>query len=125
MMWTSFFRDGGWGMYPTSIFGFLLIASAVLLVLRPERRFVALVVSLGVVTLGAGVLGTLVGIVNTFRYVTTLPAADQLKVTTLGAAESLNNLVLAIMLVVLASILAAVAALRATRTSAAASPKAA
>lgn len=119
-MWANFFRDGGWGMYPTSIFGFLLVASGVLLMLRPERRFVALVVSLGVLTLGSGVLGTAVGIVNTFHYLTKVPAADQFKIGALGCAESLNVVVLALILGVLASLFAAVAALRASRAKTAA-----
>jgi hypothetical protein len=118
MMWANFFRDGGWGMYPTSIFGFLLVAAAVLLVLRPERRFVALVVSLGLLTLGAGVLGTTVGVVNTFRYLLKVPAAEQLQIATLGCAESLNNFVLALMIAVLAALLASIAALRASRVKA-------
>ena len=117
-MWSTFFRDGGWGMYPTLIFGFLLVASGVLLVLRPERRFVALVVSLGVVTIGSGVLGCTMGIVNTLRYVAKSPAVEQAQLAALGCAESLNNLVLALILCVLTSVLAAVAALRASRAAA-------
>jgi hypothetical protein len=120
MMWVNFFRDGGWNMYPTSLFGFLFIAAAVLLVLRPERRFVPLVASLGLLTLGAGVLGTMVGVVNTFRYLLKVPAAEQFQVAALGCAESLNNLVLAMMLLVLAALLGSIAALRASRVQAAA-----
>ena len=124
MMWTNFFQAGGWGMYPTSIFGFLLVASGLLLVLRPERRFVALVVSLGVVTLGSGVLSCSVGVTNTLHYMTRIAPAEQLKVLALGCAESLNNVVLALLLAVLTSVLAAVAALRASRGKAAAGPMA-
>ena len=115
MMWATFFRDGGWGMYPTSIIGFLLVASAVLLVLRPERRFAALVIVLGVATLGSGVLGTTVGIVNTLHYLTRAPVAEPLKIFALACAEALNVTVLALMLCVLTSLLASVAALRAAR----------
>lgn len=43
-MWADFYQNGGWGMYPTTVFGFVLILSAVLLVLRPERRWVPVVV---------------------------------------------------------------------------------
>ena len=115
MMWATFFRDGGWGMYPTSIIGFLLIAAAVLLVLRPERRFAVLVVGLGVATLGSGVLGTTVGIVNTLHYLTRAPVAEPLKIFALACAESLNVTVLGLMLCVLTALLASVAALRAAR----------
>lgn len=118
-MWTSFFRDGGWGMYPTSIFGFLLVASGILLVLRPERRYVSLVIALGLVTLGSGVLSSVVGIVNTFRYVAKVASAEQVRIAVLGCAESMNNLVLALILGVLTALLASIAALRASRVKAA------
>jgi hypothetical protein len=116
-MWTSFFRDGGWGMYPTAIFGFALIAASVLLALRPERRFAVLVGTLGLLTLGAGVLGTATGLITTFRYLARVPEADQFKIAALGCAESLNNLVFALMLGVLATLLASIAALRAARAN--------
>jgi ABC-type lipoprotein release transport system permease subunit len=120
MMWTSFFRDGGFGMYPTSLFGFLLVASGILLVLRPERRYVSLVIALGLVTLGSGVLSSVVGIVNTFRYVAKVAAAEQVRIAVLGCAESMNNVVLALILGVLTALLASIAALRASRVKAAA-----
>lgn len=120
MMWANFFRDGGWGMYPTLLFGFLLVAAGVLLVLRPERRFLPPVVGLGVVTLGSGVLSTAVGVINTFRYITRVEAGEQFKIAALGCAESLNNMVLALMLCVLTALLASVAAVRASRAAAAA-----
>ena len=112
-MLSSFFHDGGWGMYPTGVFGFLLVASGVLLLLRPERRFVPLVLSLGVVTLGCGGLNCCVGIVNSFHYLGQVPPANQLHIAALGCAESLNNVVLALILVVLTSFIASLAALRA------------
>ena len=112
-MWSTFFHDGGWGMYPTTGFGFLLIASAVLLALRPERRWMPLVTSLGVVTFASGLLGTSVGIVKSFHYLPEVARAEQLEIATLGCAESLNNLVLALIIVVLAGLIASVAALRA------------
>lgn len=112
-MWSTFFHDGGWGMYPTSVFGFLLMGAVGLSLLRPERRWIPLVASLAVATFGAGLLGTSVGIVKSFHYLPEVPKADQLTIATLGCAESLNNLVLALIIVVLASLLASLAALRA------------
>ena len=29
-MWSHFFEKGGWGMYPTIVFGFLLLAAVAL-----------------------------------------------------------------------------------------------
>lgn len=120
-MWDDFFKAGGWGMYPTMIFGFFFVAASVLFLLRPERRFLPLVASLGAVTLGSGLLGTSVGIVKSFHYLQQVPAADQLIVATLGCAESLNNLVLALIIVVAATLLVSIGALRLSRAAAASS----
>ena len=113
-MWTTFFRDGGWGMYPTTVFGFLLVASGALCLLRPERRFVPVVLCLGVLTLASGFLGFSTGLVTTFRYLPRVEAVEQrFTIAALGCAESLNNLVLALILIVLASLLGVLAAARA------------
>jgi len=114
-MWSNFFESGGFGMYPTAIFGFVLVAAGILLVLRPERRFVNLVVSLGAATLGSGVLSTSVGIVNTLHYLRKVPPAEQFKIFAIGCAESFHNVVLALILVVLTAMLASIAAARAAR----------
>jgi hypothetical protein len=116
-MWSNFYADGGWGMYPTTVFGFLLVVSGVILLLRPERRYVPLVSCLGLITLGSGLLGTCVGIINTFHYLRSVAPADQLKIATIGCAESLNNLVLALLIIVFTCLLAAVGAVRALRNS--------
>ncbi|MBW2457878.1 MAG: hypothetical protein JRI68_25455 [Deltaproteobacteria bacterium] len=116
-MWSTFYESGGWGMYPTSILGFALVAAGILLVLRPERRFVNLVVSLGAATLGSGVLSTSVGIVNTLHYLHKVPPGDQLKIAAAGCAESFHNVVLALILVVLTALLASIAAARAAHAS--------
>ena len=115
MIWNNFFTVGGLGMYPISVDGFLLLASALLLALRPERRFVPLVVSLALLTLGAGVLGTLVGIVSTLHYVATTPTG-QVQTLIMGAAEASHCLVLALLVILAALALTAIAAWRASRT---------
>jgi len=112
-MWTNFFRDGGWGMYPVVLWGFLLVASAVLLLLRPERRYFVLVTWLWLVTLGSGVLGTCVGIVKTFRACRELQVDEQLVIALLGCAEALNCTILALMICIFAGLTAAIAAGRA------------
>jgi hypothetical protein len=102
-------------MYPTSAFGFLLIAAAVLLAIRPERRFVPIALSLGVATLGSGVISTCVGVVKTFHYLGQVEPPKRMVIAALGCAESLHNAVLALILVVLSALLAAVGACRAAR----------
>ena len=115
-MWSTFFRDGGWGMYPTAIFGFFFVASGFLYSFRPERRFAPLVVCAGILTLSAGLLGTSVGIIKTFHYVPEVDRIDQLQLAVLGCAESLNNLVLSLILTVPTTLLTAVGFMRTART---------
>lgn len=112
-MWSTFFHDGGWGMYPTTVFGFLLIAAGVLYVLRPERRWLPLVSSLGFVTLASGMLGTAVGVAKSFHYLPEVERARQVEIAALGCAESLNNLVLALIIVVVGGLVVSLASLRA------------
>ena len=111
-MMSNFFEAGGWGMYPTTIFGVLLIASGIAYAAMPERRFVPLLVSMGVVVFGAGVLGCVTGFINTFLYIEKVAPEKQHTITLLGISESLNNIVLAFMFIVLATLIASVGALR-------------
>jgi hypothetical protein len=112
-MWNTFFRDGGWGMYPTSLFGFMLVAAGVLCAMRPERRYVPLLLSLGAMTLGSGLLGFATGLIATFHYLPRVAdVTERFTIAALGCAESLNNVVLALMLLVLASLCSSVAAAR-------------
>lgn len=103
-MFANFFRDGGWGMYPTSICGFLLLAAGFLYFLKPESRYTPLVFCLGFMTVTAGVLGTLTGLIMTFRYLQNVAEPDQVKIAALGMAESTNNMVLALILTFLAAL---------------------
>ena len=116
--------DGGWGMYPTSVFGFLLIGAGLLYFFRPEARFIPLVVCTGVLTLAAGVLGAWLGISLTLhypgaRYTTCadLPQADRVVLVVLEACgEYLNNLAFALVLIVVAGLLTLGGLLRSLRT---------
>src|SRR5262249_17743641 len=114
-MWSTFFRDGGWGMYPTALFGFIFVASGFVYLFRPEGRFAPIVVGAEVLTVGADLLSTSVSIVKTFRYLPEVPQAEQLQIAALGCAESLNNLVLALILTLLTTLLAWVAVVRGVR----------
>lgn len=114
MIWDHFFTAGGYGMYPISVDGFFLLAASLLLALRPGRRLVPLVVSLALLTLGSGVLGTLVGIVTTLHYAARTPIG-QVQTLIMGAAEASHCLVLALLIVMAALALTSIAAWRASR----------
>jgi hypothetical protein len=111
-MWSNFFAAGGWGMYPTMLFGFFLLATTVLHALRPEPRFQRLTSALGVATFASGLLGSIVGICNSAHYLDQVAPQDQLKVFALGCEESLHNLVLALIIILLGTIITAASAVR-------------
>lgn len=105
-----FFTEGGFGMYPTLVFGFALVASAVMSIPQPHRRWLTFV--FGALTFASGVLGTSMGLINTMRYVAKAPAAEQLSFSAVGIAESMNNMVLSMILVIIALLISAVAAFK-------------
>lgn len=108
----DFFVAGGFVMYPISIFGFLLVAACVLYVLRPEARYQRLAVTLGITTVMLGWLGTSLGVILSARYIQDVQRPKQLAILALGIEESLHNIVLSLILVVVASLIFAVGALR-------------
>jgi heme exporter protein D len=111
-MWKDFFAAGGWGMYPTSIFGFALLAAAALHALRPDARSGRLAAVLGALTLAAGWLGCAVGISTSAHYLEKVPKPDQLQIFALGCEESLHNVILALILFIVAGLLVVVGTLR-------------
>ena len=119
-MWSNFYASGGWGMHPVSVFGFLLLAASALYALRPGERFARLLLPLGIVTFSAGLLGTTVGMCNSFHYIPQVPHVEQVQILALGCEESLHNLVLALILIVLAGLMASVGLLRRSAGAAAA-----
>ena len=118
-MWSDFFAAGGWGMYPTSLFGFLMIAASLLYARRPAPKTAQLALLLGVITFSAGVLGTAVGVCTSAHYIPQVPYEKQLQTLALGCEESLHNLVLALILVVVAGLIGAAGAFRGGLTSSA------
>ncbi|HSQ63289.1 MAG TPA: hypothetical protein VLM85_08735 [Polyangiaceae bacterium] len=119
-MWSNFYAAGGWGMYPTSLFGFFLIAAAVLYALRPGPRSARVALTLGGVTFASGLLGTFVGFCNSMHYIPQVAAQKQVEILALGCEESLHVTVLALILVVLAGLVAGVGAARSSNAPVAA-----
>jgi hypothetical protein len=111
-MWTSFFAAGGWPMYPTSVGGFHLVAASLLYAWRPERKTARLLIPLSAVTFAAGLLGTTSGMCQSLHYIPRVPEANQLTILALGCEESLHDLVLALILLMLAGVLSAIGMVR-------------
>ena len=107
------FRDGGFGMFPTLIFGLVMVAAAVRYAVRPEARFLPLVWGLGALTVSSGALGFVTGLITTFHYVAAHDEPGNIALQ--GAGESLNNLASALIFVVLSSIAASYGAWKLSR----------
>jgi hypothetical protein len=101
-------------MFPTLAFGLLMLFVAARYALRPERRFVPLLLGLGTVTLASGALGFVTGLMATFRYVGGVAPSERY-VALIGIGESLANVAFALVFVVLAALAASVGAWRIAR----------
>ncbi len=118
-MWSNFFAAGGWGMYPTSLIGFFLIAASVLYALRPGPRAGRATLTLAATTFASGLLGTFVGMGQSMHYIPQVEAKKQVEILALGCEESLHVVVLGLMLVTLAGLIASVGTLRSSNNVAA------
>ena len=58
------FHAGGWPMYPILLFGLLLMAASVRYARTPEDRHMKLVRELRLLTLGTGILGSILGVIH-------------------------------------------------------------
>lgn len=110
------FRLGGWGMYPTLVFGVLMLLASIRYAIKPESRFIPLQVSLGILTLLAGSLGFVTGLIATFSAMGDVDP-DKRWIWMLGVGESLHNLGLALVLAVLSVIAASVGSYRLAQTA--------
>jgi hypothetical protein len=108
------FRLGGFPMFPTLLFGALLVAAAARYAMKPEARFVPLQLALGILTLSSGALGFVSGLIKTTTNVGGLEPSRAMHITTVGFGESLCNVGLALGLVTLAALAACIGAARRT-----------
>lgn len=108
------FEDGGWGMWPTLLFGLFALGAASVYAFRPERRIVPLVVSSSVLTLVVGALGFVMGIITSIRGARGV--ADH-GLVLLGAGEAANCVALALTLVAVSLMATTIGAVRVARAS--------
>jgi hypothetical protein len=118
-MWSDFYRAGGMGMYPVTLFGFLLVVSCVLYTLRLRPHHAKLAKIMAGTTLMAGLLGTATGVCTTAVYLHQVEVGKQLEIFALGLQESLHDTVLALIFVIIASLIASAGVLRDARVKAA------
>jgi hypothetical protein len=111
-MWSNFYAAGGWGMHPTAILGFFMIASSVLYALRPQTTSARLVFTLGCVTFAFGLAGAVSGICTTLHYLPQVEGPKQLEIMALGIEESLHSVLLALILVLFGGLVAVFGSLR-------------
>lgn len=110
---SDYFMAGGFGMYPTMLFGFVFLATSALYARRPTSRALRIALTWAALTLGAGALGFVTGVCASARYLEKLPAAEQVGIFALGIEESLHNLVLALVLALVGGLIVAAGAWRA------------
>jgi hypothetical protein len=114
MQW---FSHGGYPMWLTLVFGLLSIGSAARYALRPERRFVPLVVTLASTTILSGSLGFVTGVIKSLGSLDMVPA-DRRWIWMLGFGESLVNVAFALALVAVATLATVIGAWKISRQSA-------
>ncbi|HSO31753.1 MAG TPA: hypothetical protein VLT33_04540 [Labilithrix sp.] len=105
-------------MFPTLVFGLLLLGASVRYAVKPEGRWVPLQLALGVLTLTSGMLGFVTGVITTTQHLAELPSERIGLVGATGVGESLSNVGLALLLMMVAALLTSVGAVRLTRVPA-------
>lgn len=106
------YTEGGWTMFPTTLFGFLAMGAAAVIALRPERRFVPLVISLSVMTLCTAFLGSVIGVFGVVKATANAAPADVSTIVTACATQALSSLLVAFVCLTLANLGTAAGALR-------------
>ena len=100
------FHEGGPPMFATLVCGVFMLGVAVRYAVTPEKRFVPLLMGLGVLTLATGALGFVTGLIVTCGAIGSeqVEATRRSLITIVGFGESLNNLAFALIFVVLAAV---------------------
>lgn len=110
---SDMFQIGGWGMYPTTLFGLITIAAAAGYAMRPEPTRLAVIRGLSMLTLLSGALGFVTGCIRTWTAAGAADPKELPKLVVTGTGESLANIALALSALTVAWILTTFGAARA------------
>lgn len=113
-MLIEFFQEAGWGIYPVLFFGVLCLGFSIRHSVAPDAGMLPLVIGTGIATLLCGVLGTVTGLQVAVRYIAEL-GADERWLFLVGLREALNNMVAALLLAALSTMIATAGSYRAHR----------
>jgi hypothetical protein len=113
----EFYRLAGVGIWPVTVFGLVTLYAAARYAWRAAPERLALALGGGALTLLAGVLGSVVGFQSAVEAANGEPSMIPV-IAMAGAREALNNLVLALVLVMLACMVATAGAWRSERRAA-------
>jgi len=97
------FRDGGWGMAPTLLFGLMLLAASIRFARAPESRLVPLLVALNWLTITAGSLGFISGVITLCGPLSGAGIVEPGRIAFEGIAESLYNVAFAMLFAMVAA----------------------
>jgi hypothetical protein len=110
------FQMGGWGMWPILIFGVVLLGLSARYAVKPEARLMPMIVTSGMLTGLAGVLGCTMGIIRSIQAVAPLPP-EKHYLAMVGASESMVDIAFALILMILAGLAVFAGTWRAPRTA--------
>ncbi len=97
-------QDGGFGMLPTLLFGLALLAVSARFARAPSRKLVPLLVALNWLTITAGALGFITGVITVCGPLSAEGVTDTSRIAFEGVGESLYNLAFAMLLAMVAAI---------------------
>jgi uncharacterized membrane protein len=114
MKMLEMFRDGGWGMFPTLLFGLVLLAVSLRFARAPSQRLVPLLVALNWLTITAGALGFISGVIATCGPLSE-GISDTSRIAFEGVGESLYNVAFALLFAMVAAVAATLGAWKLAR----------
>jgi hypothetical protein len=113
------FRLGGWGMYPTTVAGVILLVTAIRYARSSDASSLPLIRHLSILTALVGTLGFVTGVIHAFTACGGAPANELPYYVVIGTGESLCNVALAMVMLVAARAATAIGAHRGRGTGAA------